>query len=125
MIQTGVALSTLAYSGVAGFGVGTAFLFVRWIASFIAGRIDRKEDRLDAGMGALIDGLREQIALLREDCTDLRSRVSNAEAELLECKKQHADSNARVKELEATLLGAGHARQHAALIVAAEKVKKG
>ena len=124
MIEPGVALSTLAYSGVAGFGVGTAFLFVRWAAHFIAGRIDHKEARVDAGMSSLIDGLKQQVEMLRADCMDLREWRTKAERELAQCKEQHAEANAKVKELEATLAGFGHARQHAALIVAAEKAAK-
>lgn len=114
MIEPGVALSTLAYSGVAGFGLGTAFLFVRWAAHFIAGRIDAKEDRLDAGMGVLLAGLRDELDRVKKDCSEFRDA-------LRKCEEKHAESAAEVMQLKAMLQGYGDARQIAQLKVAADK----
>lgn len=118
MIEPGVALSTLAYSGVAGFGLGTAFLFVRWAAHFIAARIDRKEDRLDAGMTALLEGMRTELDRVKKDCGEFRDA-------LRECERKHSESAAEVMQLKAMLQGYGDARQIAQLQVAADKLKEG
>ena len=114
MIEPGVALSTLAYSGVAGFGLGTAFLFVRWAAHFVASRIDKKEDRLDAGMTVLLDGMRIELDRVKKDCGEFRDA-------LRECERKHSESAAEVMQLKAMLQGYGDARQNAQLQVAADK----
>lgn len=104
----------LAASGTAGAGFGFAFLVIRWLATFIAGRMDKKEDRLDRSTAALLDRLEGEIEALTK-------RVEKAEAALTECKEQHAESSARVLHLEAILQGQGDARQYAQLIIADEK----
>jgi hypothetical protein len=114
MIEPGVALSTLAYSGTAGLGMSIGFLVVRWGAHFIAGRIDKKEDRLDAGMTALLAGLREELDRVKKDCSEFRDA-------LRKCEDKHAESAAEVMQLKAMLQGYGDARQIAQLQVAADK----
>lgn len=109
--------------GSAGGMFGLVFVFVRWTANFIAGRMDRREARLDAGMIGLIDGLKAEIARLSGECKDLRTAVAKHGDELTECRKKHAESEAEVMKLKAMLAGFGDARQHAQLIVSAEKKK--
>lgn len=104
----------VAASGSAGACFGFAFLTIRWLATFIAGRMDKKEDRLDRSTALLLDRLEGQVA-------SLTKRVEKAEAALAECKEQHAESSARVLHLEAILQGQGDARQIAQLIIADEK----
>lgn len=117
MIEPGVALSTLAYGGSAGFGLGFSFLVVRWFATFVAGRIDRKEANVDAGTQRLIDRLEKQVEALL-------TRMTHIDEDLAECKRRHAESEAEVMRLKAQMQGFGDARQHAALIVATEKVNR-
>jgi Mg2+ and Co2+ transporter CorA len=94
---------------------------IAWLMVFFTGRHDKREEHLDAAT-------REIIEALRDDVRGLRERVSAAETALLECQRKHAEterknaeSEAKVLKLEAMLAGLGDARQHAALIVAAEK----
>jgi hypothetical protein len=108
---------TAASWGASGFGAGLGFFFVRWVAIFVAGRWDRKEAQLDAGTKLLIEQLQKQIA-------GLLDRLTQVEHDLADCKKMHAQSEADRLRLEAMLQGMGDARQHAALIVGAEKAKE-
>jgi len=110
--------------GSAGFGMGLVFVMVRWSANFLAGRLDKKEAQLDAGTQRLIAGLQQQIEALtnREDARE--QRLSHVEDELAECRRLHAESEADRMRLNAMLLGMGDARQHAQLIVSAEKRKE-
>lgn len=101
-------------SGTAGGSFGLVFVTVRWLATFIAGRMDKRQDHLDEATRELIDGFRRDVA-------DLRARVTSAETQLRECERKHSESEAKVMQLEAMLAGFGDARQHAALIVASEK----
>lgn len=91
--------------------MGAAF---RWTVEFFTGRQDKRQAHIDSVTRELIDALREEIGGLRE-------RVAAAERALRECKDQHSEANAKVLKLEAMLAGLGDARQHAQLIVAAEK----
>lgn len=116
MIESGVALSTAFYTSVGGMSFGFSFLVVRWFASFIAGRMDKRQEHLDEATRELINGL-------RTDVKELREWRSRAEAELIECERKHSQSEAKVARLEATLAGFGDARQHAQLIVASEKAQ--
>lgn len=111
----------LAASGSAGAGFGFMFLVIRWLANFIAGRMDKKEEHLDAATKRLFDGMEQQIEGLRSECKDLRERVSEHGRELADCRRKHAESEAEVMQLKALLQGQGDARQIAQLIIADEK----
>jgi TolA-binding protein len=107
-----------------GAGVWSMILIGRgiaWAVNTFTGRFDKREAHLDAGMKELLDQLRVQIKELQGECAELRRRVSAAETELLECKKLHAEAEARATQLEAANQGLGDARAHAQLIVSAER----
>lgn len=123
MIESGVAFSTAVYGGSMGLGMGGAFLIVRWLATFLAGRIDKKEAHIDAGLKSLVDGLKDEIARLSDECRALRKQVSEHGRELAECRRKHAESEAEVMQLKAQMQGYGKAREDAALIVASERAK--
>src|SRR5690606_3128028 len=118
--MNGINLAELAVaSGTAGGSFGLVFVAVRWTANFIAGRMDKRQEHIDAATKELIDAL-------RSDVVDLRTRVVSAEQQLRECQKQHGEARAEVMELRAMMKGLGDARQHAQLIVSSEKkVAKG
>jgi len=115
MIEGGITLATAVYTGVGGLSFGLSFLFVRWLADFIAGRVDRKEARVDAGMRELLDDLRQEIDRLKEECVAMR-------AALAECERKHAESEARVLGLEAEMQGYGNVRNEVQRRVAAERL---
>jgi chromosome segregation ATPase len=127
---------TLLTVGAGGIGFGAGVWIAKltgqgiaWVVNTFIGRFDKREADLDAGVKELIDQLREQVKELKDECAGLktevesfRKRLNTAEAELIECLKKHAESDARVLHLEAAQAGLGDAKAHAALIVAAEKV---
>lgn len=141
MIDGGVALSTAAYSLIGGGGFGFSFLVVRWFATFTAGRVDKRADqvdkqadKVDAGMTKLLDSLEKrldeeersrlaEIARRERVEEELRREIGKLRTDLAECERRHGESEARVKHLEATMLGMGDARQRAQLIVSDEKRK--
>jgi chromosome segregation ATPase len=109
--------------GSAGGMFGLVMVAVRWAANFVAGRLDKKEAQLDASTQLLIQHLRDQVAILVGDCRELREWRASAEKDLFECKQRHAESEAEVMRLKATMQGYGDARDKAQLIVSAEKRK--
>lgn len=117
--MTGLNLAELAVaSGSAGGIFGLALVAVRWTANFIAGRLDRKEAQVDAGMQKLFAGLQEEVGRLSEECVKLRERADATENDLRECRDEHAKCEARVQQLEATFQGYGDARAEAQRIIA-------
>jgi septal ring factor EnvC (AmiA/AmiB activator) len=107
-----------------GTGVGLGIMLARavargiaWLATFITGRQDKRQAQLDALTQELIETLRTEIRDVREELREVKTS-------LRECERKHAESEAKVLKLEATLAGLGDARQHAALIVAAEKKRE-
>lgn len=116
--MTGNDLLQLALAGgsAGGLSLGIVLVVARWTANFIAGRIDKREARLDTGTQRLIVGLQEEVDRLSGECTTLRERVSATEEEHAQCRRE-------LMELRGLIQGRGDARQHAALIVAAEKRK--
>lgn len=135
--MTGIDYAQLVVaSGSAGIGFSVGFVIIRWLANFIAGRIDRKEDRLEAGMKELVEGLEHRINSLTDSEQDLRRELAanreefrayqrETDEQLRECRRKHAESEAEVMQLRAMLQGYGDARQTAQLIMAAEKVVNG
>lgn len=117
MIESGVALSTAVYGTTMGFGLGTAFLFVRWLATFIAGRQDARLAHLDGASKLLITQLQDQVrGLLEYNMT--------VDAKLADCLERDIEKERRIAQLEGMMAGFGDARQHAQLIVSAEKAAK-
>lgn len=87
---------------------------IRWLWESVTGRLDKQQQHND-------EVAQRQFERLEGEIEKLTVRVTKAETALLECTKKHAESEAHVLRLEAMLQGYGDARQHAALIVAAEK----
>ena len=115
-----------------GAGAGAGFFFVRWLAVFMSSRWDKKEEQIDAGTQQVIALLREENTRLSESEKQTRaemaamraefgSRMDGMERALRECERRHAEADAAQMQLRAMLQGSGDAKQHAALIVAAEK----
>lgn len=106
--------TTLAYGGSAGLGLALGFQFIKWLATFVAGRIDQKEASIDADMKTIIDLFKSEIARLSLE-------VADHAKELKECRQQHAEANAKIMALEAQIQGYGIARQHAAVNAAVDR----
>lgn len=117
-------LTALVPWATAGLGAGGGFVFIKWLFEFFAGRWDKKEAAIDAGMHQLIEELKEQIALVKADASELRERLRTVESDLAECKRMHSESETERLRLQAAMAGLGDARAQAALIIAAEKVEK-
>jgi hypothetical protein len=113
----GDALAGLLYGVPQGIGIGGAFLFVKWVADFIAKRTDRREDRVDAGMRALLDDHREEIDRLKQDCVSLREGLA-------ECERKHTESEQEVSRLRGMMQGYGDAKQLAQMNAAADKARE-
>lgn len=100
-----------------GIGIYIARLFgngCRWLVEYFTGRLDQQQRHND-------EVAQRQFDRLEREISNLTDRVEKAETALLECNRKHAESEAKVMRLEATLQGYGDARQQAAVIVAAEK----
>ena len=108
-----VALQGISMGG----GFGGAFFALKWFAQFIANRHDKREERLEQRSERLIIALERRV-------DDVMDRLDKTEKALDECKAQHRESEAKVARLEAILQGYGDAKQHAALIIAAEKMER-
>jgi predicted nucleic acid-binding Zn-ribbon protein len=108
-----------------GIGMGGGFFIVRWIAVFLTGRLDKREAHIDAGTQRLIDGLERRLDIESKRYDALEEEMQGVRRDLELCKQEHIETKAELVRLQATAQGLGDARQHAALIVAAEKVKPG
>ena len=97
-----------------GAGAGGGFYAVRWFLEWLSGRHDKREAHLDLATENLIRALEDRL-------NAVMTRLDSAESALEDCKRRHAESEAQVLRLEATLRAQGDARQHAQLIIAAEK----
>jgi chromosome segregation ATPase len=122
MFQGGVAEAAVVSVGV-GSGLGFGFFMVRWLATFVAGRLDRKEEHIDTVTRSLIEGLKEEITRLSGECRELRAAVAEHGRELQECRKKHAESEAEVMKLKTMIQTRGEMRDRAQTIIAAEKRK--
>lgn len=101
----------------AGAAAGGSFGVIKWVAEFVAGRVDKRAAAIDAGTLFLIQQLRAEVARLG-------ARVDTLEVDLAECQNKHAEADARVMQLEAMQRGMGDARAHAQLIVSAERLEQ-
>lgn len=102
-------------------GGGVGYFFVKWLFEYLGGRMDKRADRIDAGMDKLITRMETQIEGLIERGKDLEERLARVEGDLAECKSKHAESEAEVARLKAAMQGYGEARDKAQLIIAAER----
>lgn len=100
-----------------GIGLGIGLLAVR-VFAMLLNQWNLKEDRLEKGHKTVFDTQQQQIASLLE-------WKDQVEAALKECREQHASSQLEVAKLKGLLAGFGDARQHAQLIIAADKVANG
>lgn len=105
-------------------GGGVGYFFVRWLFEYLGGRMDKKADRIDAGMDKLLAHLQAQIDSEREQREKLEKRLAKVEGDLAECKHKHAESEAEVARLKAAMQGYGDAREKAQLILASERKEK-
>lgn len=122
----------------AGAAAGGSFGMIKWLAEFVSGRIDKRSQALDEDTRFLFEGLKGQVKLLtdrtvsnetelrqcKEDLALCNERHLESERELAEVRRELADSRAEVAKLTAIIQGIGDARQHAALIVAAESAER-
>lgn len=126
------ALSNAATWVGTGAGAGAGFFFVRWLAVFISGRWDKKEEQIDAATQQIITQLREENQRLaesekqtRQEMGEMRKefseRFNSLEEQLRHCERRHAEGEAEIMRMKATMQGYGEAREKAALIVAQEK----
>lgn len=83
------------------FGGLTAFAFMRWAVNLFFVRIDKREDRVDAGMAELLTRLTEQVKALTASEEVLRKRITAAEDALHDCKVRDAEREATIHELQA------------------------
>lgn len=128
MFPVGFSETMLAF-GTGGVGVGAGIYIMRmighgigWLLTYLSGRQDKREADADRATASAV-------ALMREEMSRMAARLSVVEHELEECKKLHRDTIAERDEiareraeLQGLLAGLGGARQHAQLIIAAEKV---
>jgi hypothetical protein len=115
-----------------GFSLGVGLAFCRWLLIFAAGRQDKREAQIDEATQRLISGLERRLDEEtksrkaegeRRDKVEeeLRGELGEVKKALDECQRQHADARRELMELKGLTKGLGDAKQHAALIVAAEK----
>ena len=104
----------VALWGASGVGAGGGFFIIKWLFEYVGGRMDKRAAALDQGTQLLIEGLEKRLDTVTE-------RLDRVERDLADCRYKHAESEAEVLRLKAMMQGAGDAREHAALIIAAEK----
>jgi hypothetical protein len=126
---------TAVYGIGTGGGMALGLAFIKWFGTFLAGRVDKQQARVDAGTQALIAGLNTRLAEEKESRLaeiarrvkveeEMRLELRGMREALHECERKHADSEARVKQLEATMLGFGDAKQQAQRIISADKIAR-
>lgn len=98
-----------------GGGAGGGFFIVKWFVEMIAGRLDKREARLDAGADKLIGALEKRIETLTV-------RLDAVEHLLADCQRMHSKSEAEVLRLTALVEAQGEIRQRAAAVVAADRL---
>lgn len=103
--------------GVAALGgsAGGGFFIVKWFVEWIAGRLDKREARIDAGADKLIGALEKRIETLT-------ARLDAVEHMLADCQRMHSKSEAEVLRLTALVEAQGEIRQRAAGVVALDRL---
>lgn len=99
-----------------GAGAGGGFYAARWLLEWFSGRFDKRTQQLDDATARLIEAMENRLK-------ELTNRLKNVEGDLDACKRNHAESEARVLKLEALVLAYGEGRQHAQNLVSIEREK--
>ena len=121
MFESTEALAMLAYGGGTGVGIAVGLQFMKWLLTFVAGRMDKQQEHIDAGMRSLIEGLRAEVDRMKVEAIQDRQEIAEVRIELRDCERKHSESEAKVAKLEAMMQGYGDAKQLAALQAAADK----
>ena len=98
-----------------------AFFITKLVLDTFLGRIQHRESAVDAGTQRLIEGLERRLEQESTRYDDLDRRLEAFRVDLDECRKKHLEAESEVMRLKAMITGLGDARQHAQLIVSAEK----
>lgn len=112
-------LEVAARFGGLGGWVLAAACFVALFREFPRWRLSANETRRDAAAERAGDFTR-----IRDEVDRLDKRVRRLEAENEECHSNLADATRRIAELEGYNLGKGEAREHAQLIVSADRQER-
>lgn len=120
-MDVGAILEQLPAVFTLGFGGGGGFYAIRWIAEWVAGRLDKREAKIDAATDQLIKRMAAQIDTLGGETNDLRTRLGEVEADLRECHRKHAAAESEVMKLNVIIQGMGEIKQLAHAFVAAER----
>lgn len=112
------------FSGGLGVGAsaGVGYFMIRWFFEWMGGRLDKREERVDAGMKALLDALQKRVEATEKRLALTEDRLAKTEQELRDCERKHAVSDAEITRLKAILQGQGEIRQLAAGAVAADRI---
>lgn len=102
-------------------GGGVGYFFVKWLFEYLGGRMDKRAERIDAGMDKLISRMESQIEGLIARGLELEKRLEKVEGDLAECKSKHSQSEAEVARLRAMMQGYGDARNVAQIKMAERK----
>lgn len=115
-------LAVLPSWAMAGAGAGGGYFVVLKFFEWIGGRVDKREDRVEAGAIRLDAAMQQLIKNLEDRMTGLTARLDTVEHELTECRAQHAKCEAELHRLKGLIQGLGEAKQTAAVIIAADRV---
>ncbi len=106
----------------AGAAAGSGFAMIKWLLEFTGMRIDKRAEALNASEAAIDASTVRLIAALEKRLDDVTRRMDQAEADLRECTKKHAASEAEVMALRAMMQGYGVARDQAQVNLAADRI---
>lgn len=100
-------------AGGAGAGGGAIgiMLLIRWFITFMAGRADNKEDRLEAQAAALDAQWKEYRETLEADRKALRAELAAVREEVERCHDEKNLLEQRLARVEGFATGRGEARQ--------------
>lgn len=121
-VNSAEAAIALLYGAGTGSGIIVSMRFFQWLIGFRAGRLDKQQEHVDAGMTALMQNFREEIDRLKTDRDTDRREMADMREKLRQCEEQHAEARAEVMELRAMLQGYGNVRNEAQKLIAADKL---
>lgn len=107
----------------AGAAAGGSFGVIKWVAEFIATRVDKRADALDKDTRFIIESLRAEVDRLSARVASLEHSNEQMREDLADCQRKHGAAEARVEGLLAQQQARGEERQRAQLIIAAERAE--